>query len=103
MLADLMAQVENSPQLAPLPRMAAMTQDVNDQHMAAYQNELNQAGMEWTVKASNTTVWSSMGAFIILVIAFIAFLIRKKTSNQSLEDSGHRRRENTDDVVLMMK
>ena len=77
MMNKLWSQVENSQQLAPLPRKAAMIQNKHDQHLAAYQNELSKSSMEWSLEISNTKMWSGMGLFIMTVVAFAVFLINK--------------------------
>ena len=77
MMDRLWSQVENSQQLAPLPRKAAMTQSKYDQHLTAFQNELSQSSVEWSMEVSNTAMWSGMGVLIMVIIAFTAFLINK--------------------------
>ena len=82
----LWSQVENSQQLAPLPRKAAMVQNKDDQHLAAHQNELSQSSMKWSMEVSNTAVWSGMGVFVLAIVAFIAFLIKKGKPTGTCDD-----------------
>ena len=92
-MSRLTLQVENSKQLEPLPRMAAMTQDRNDQHLAARQNGLNQSEWNWSLEVSNTAMWSGAGVFVILVVAFISMLIKKKNKEFVNEYVHNDRRE----------
>ena len=85
---QLWTRVENSKQLEPLPRKAAMTQNLQDQHLAAAQNGLKQSSMEWSVEISNTAMWSGMGVFVVMICAFVAVLIRKNNGARKFDARG---------------
>ena len=78
-MQQLMEGIEETQQLDPMPRSESLRQDIEEQHMSAWQNMLR---MNDEIEIPSEVLISGAAALCLIILATIGFMMKNKKRNK---------------------